>query len=465
MKNAWTRWIGIAATLSAALLGVSDAHAERIVLLQFSGRKASVLRDKVAESLERAGHTVVKSKASSRSSRQAIKRLGRKADAVVGGLVKHPKEGDWTVAISVSDPKKGTRLGDKIEFSNEWLPGLTKDLSDNVSRRVEAVLAGEEDVPVAPKTKPEIVDEPREASALEPEAPPRNEKGRKEKARASEPAGLADSPESSSEDSGSSDDVSPSEDDGVSDRGTDDTSAGSKGNDIFLRLRARGGFVRRNVDFSDDIYDRLRKQGTNIWVYQVQGELYPFDKPIGQHLGLIASYEGTLSGSVHDTDFDVTYPVEFQEFFGGIRARQPLGQHAVGFDLTFGRMNSGLDDVDGKANIPDLNYTLMRASLDFTLDFDKIQATASAGFRLPLGFGQASTADWFPRIGGYGFEASAGLQYPLSKRLTLEGLGSMRRYLLEMNSEPDDAVGGIAEVAGGAVDLYVSAYFGVAFTL
>jgi hypothetical protein len=450
MKNAWTRWSGVAATLTAALLGVSDAHAERIVLLQFSGRKASVLRDKVAESLERAGHTVIKSKASSRSSSKTIKRVGKKADAVVGGQVQHAKEGDWTVAISVSDPKKGKRLGDKIEFSNEWLPGLTKDLSDNVSRRVEAVLAGEEDVPVAPK-KNAIVEDPPEASALEPEAPARSEE--------SAPAELADSPESSSDDGG------PSDDDGVSDQGTSEASAGSKGDDIFVRLRARGGFVRRNVDFSDDIYDRLRKQGTNIWVYQVQGELYPFDKPIGQHLGLIASYEGTLSGSVHDTDFDVTYPVEFQEFFAGVRARQPLGQHAVGFDLTFGRMNSGLDDVDGAANIPDLNYTLMRASLDFTLDFNKVQATASAGFRLPLGFGQASEADWFPRIGGYGFEASAGVQYPLSKRLTLEGLGSMRRYLLEMNSEPEDAVGGIAEVAGGAVDLYLSAYFGVAFTL
>ena len=49
MTNVWTRWAVVAATLSAALLGVSDADAERIVLLQFSGRKASVLRQKVEE--------------------------------------------------------------------------------------------------------------------------------------------------------------------------------------------------------------------------------------------------------------------------------------------------------------------------------------------------------------------------------------------------------------------------------
>jgi hypothetical protein len=151
MKDRWTRGALAAATLVAALLGVSDAEAERIVLLQFTGRKASVLRDKVADSLERAGHTVVRSKASSRGmSPRTVKRIGKKADAVVGGQVLRAREGEWTIALSVNDPKKGTRLGDKIEFTSEWLPGLTKDLSDNVSRRVEAVMAGEEDVPVAP---------------------------------------------------------------------------------------------------------------------------------------------------------------------------------------------------------------------------------------------------------------------------------------------------------------------------
>ncbi len=128
-------------------------------------------------------------------------------------------------------------------------------------------------------------------------------------------------------------------------------------------------------------------------------------------------------------------------------------------------MSSGLDDGDGEARIPDMQYTLLRSSLDFKLDLGPIDATGSAGFRLPLGFGEASETRWFPRMGGYGFEASAGAEYPLSKRLSLEAKGSMRRYLLEMNSEPQDAIEGVSEVAAGAVDLYLSAYFGVSFTL
>jgi hypothetical protein len=446
MKYGWTRLASAALALSAALLSVSDAYAERIVLLQFSGRKASVLRDKVSESLESAGHTVISSKASSRAPIKTIKRVGKKGDVVVAGKVKRARKGEWSIAIIVKDAKSGEQLGNDIEFESEWLPGLTKDLQDNVSRRVEAVMAGEKDSPTAPLP-----------AAPEPEPEP-------EVAAATRDTGLAtsidDAPgaEGSNEPSGSSDET-------VADQGSEDESDSAKEGGMVVRLRARGGYVRRNFDFSDDIYDRLRKQGTNIWVYQAQGELYPFERPIGERLGLILSYEGTISGSVRDTDFGGTYPVIYSEFFGGVRARHPLGQHWVGFDLTFGQMKSGLDDGNGDADIPDMSYTLLRSSLDFKLAFGALNATGSVGFRLPLGFGEATDAQWFPRMGGYGVEAGLGLEYPLSRRVSLEALGTLRRYLLEMNSRPQDAMEGEAEVAGGAVDLYLSAYFGVSFTL
>jgi len=283
---------------------------------------------------------------------------------------------------------------------------------------------------------------------------------------ASEPAdsGLASALDDTPSADGSGD-ASSSSEETVADQGSEDEGDSAKDGGMLVRLRGRGGFVRRNFDFSDDIYDRLRKQGTNIWVYQAQGELYPFERPIGERLGLILSYEGTISGSVRDTDFGGTYPVIFSEFFGGVRARHPLGQHWVGFDLTFGQMRSGLDDGNGDADIPDISYTLLRSSLDFKLAFGSLNATGSVGFRLPLGFGEATEAEWFPRMGGYGVEAGLGLEYPLSRRVSLEALGTLRRYLLEMNSRPQDAMEGEAEVAGGAVDLYLSAYFGVSFTL
>jgi hypothetical protein len=128
-------------------------------------------------------------------------------------------------------------------------------------------------------------------------------------------------------------------------------------------------------------------------------------------------------------------------------------------------MSAGLLDDRGVSNSPDLTYTLLRAALGVTFDFGDFQANGVAAFRLPLGYGQIGEEEWFPRIGGYGVEASGGLEYALSRMVSLEISTSLRRFVLEMNSEPRDAMEGVAEVAGGATDLYVSAYAGVKFRL
>jgi len=193
--------------------------------------------------------------------------------------------------------------------------------------------------------------------------------------------------------------------------------------------------------------------------------VYPFEQPVGDKLGVIASYQGVFSGNVRDSDFGGNFPVVFSELFGGLRGRYPVGAHKIGLDLTFGQMRSGLEDPEGRADIPEITYTVLRTSLDVDFDLGAVHARASAGFRLPLGYGQASEAEWFPRVGGYGIEATAGLEYPLSKHVSLGATGELRRYLLEMNSEPEDARLGVAEVAGGAVDLYTAVYFGMTFRL
>ncbi len=454
MIKEWIRWSCVAATLLAALLGVSEARAgSRIVLLEFSGRKAKVLREKVAESLERAGHSVVRSKSlSGKVSKAQLRKLAKRsdADAVVGGRVVRRSMRSWSLALSVNDANGRVPLGKPIKFESNWLPGLTKELTDNVSNSVEAALGGSAP-PERAVARAEVwnadddtLGDSKVASSAE-EAP-------------SEAA----APESSSADAEGA--LFEKDAEVIEDQG-EDGAFGAEASGMVVRLRARGGLVHRSLDFSDDIYDRLRKQQANIWVFQVEGELYPFERPIGERLGIIASYESVFSGNVRDSDFGANYPVVFSEFFGGVRARHPLGEHELGFDLTFGRMRAGLEDTNGTADIPDMEYTVLRSSLDFKLDLGALRAVGSAGFRLPLGYGEVSEANWFPRIGGYGVEASAGVDYPLSKAVSLELTGALRRYLLEMNSEPDDAVQGVSEVAGGAVDLYLAGYFGMSIKL
>jgi hypothetical protein len=440
MNPAQTRRALAAVALAAALFGASNAKAERIVVLQFTGRKASVLRAKVAASLARAGHTVVRSKVSSRNlSEAALARVGKRADAVLAGKVESARQGDWRISLSVSDPKQAEQLGEEVLFTGESLKGLTRELSDHVSERLKTAMAGGaelRDAAATPESEPAPALAPPEPTALEAKAAL---------------AAPGPTPGESA--------VGPEE--RAAEVDTQSANDGLSWDGLLVRLRGRTGYVRRDFDFSDDIYDTLRTENANIWVYQAQAEVYL----IRQRLGLFLSYEGALSGSVRDTDFDVTYPVIHSELFGGIRARHPLGQHEVGLDLGVGRMESGLKDENDAAGIPDLQYTLLRSSLDFKLGLGALDATGSIGFRLPLDFGEASQTRWFPRMGGYGVEASVGVRYPLSRHLSLEAIGSLRRYLIEMNSEPSDAINSTSQVAGGAIDRYLSGYVGVSFAL
>jgi hypothetical protein len=436
------KWIPAAWMLSM-LLGASDALAERIVLLQFSGRKASAVREKVALSLKRAGHTVIRSSVSSRGIQpKTLKRVGKKADAVLGGRVESSRKGgDWKATLSVRDPKEGAPLGDELEFSGDSLKELNQEVADNVAQRVEASLAGSE--PQAPaRAEPEPAPEPV-AKAPDPEA------------------NVAASPRADIEgENGGTGDNSDAE---VEDAG--EKANGSSNKRTIARLTARAGFVRRDFDFREDIYRQLRTQLGNIWVYRAQGEVYPFGGSIGERLGFVASYEGKLAGSVDDLNFEVEYPVLHSELFAGVRSRHPLGGHQLSGDLGFGWMEAGLDDANGAAGIPDISYTFLRASVDYALKLGAFDVSAALGARLPLGYGQISETRWFPRVGGYGFEAGLAVGYPLSPRWSLEAAGSLRRYVLNMNSEPEDALTGASQVAAGAVDLFSSVYLGVGVAL
>jgi hypothetical protein len=439
----WKRAAFAAVTLATMLLGVSDAAAERIVVLKFTGSRASVLRDKVAGSLKRAGHTPIRSNVSSRGfSKKALQRVGKRADAVIAGRVESARKGDWSIALSVSIPKQGTLNGEELRFSGESLKELTKDVSENVSQRLEALLGAEKTAPAAPtRSEPEpspVSDPPAlEAKIAPSEATP--------------------GPENEAA-------VGTSEEDVALDTGTSSAEAPNAERTV-VRLSARAGYVQRNFDFYDDIYDHLRKLRTKLWIYRAQAEAYPFHGLIGDRLGFILSYEGALAGNVRDLDVQAKYPVLHSELFGGVRAHQPLGPYEIGLDLAVGRMEAGLDDKDGAAGVPDLQYTLLRSSLDFKLNVGAVNVIGSIGFRLPLGFGEASKERWFPRMGGYGTEAGLLVGYQLTKHLSLEAVGSLRRYLIHMNSEPEDALSGASQVAAGAVDLYASGYFGLSYTL
>jgi hypothetical protein len=239
-----------------------------------------------------------------------------------------------------------------------------------------------------------------------------------------------------------------------------------EGDDAGMRLRGQLGLVRRSLSFSQDLYQRMRQQQLTTPVFRLDGAVFPLlgITPYGARVGLIASYERALGGSVHDSDFRASYDVDYTEWHAGVRVAHPLRGNLLGFELSAGQLASSLGG-DGSAGTPDVSYTYVRTGLDFTLRRGPIEAELAGAFRVPLSYGQISDVEWFPRVGGYGVEGGLTVRYALSSRLSGEASASARRFLLEMNPAPEDAAAGISEVVGGATDDYLAAYIGLRFAL
>jgi hypothetical protein len=277
--------------------------------------------------------------------------------------------------------------------------------------------------------------------------------------------------EASSEDDGraaflSDDAGSESNQVGVDQESASSSDAASPSADPTVVLGLNAGFVRRTLAYSDDLYGRLRAPSANAWVYRLQAAVYPFAKPVKNRIGLVAGYESEFSGVVRDNAAGTDFGVTFSEIYGGLRLRQPLGVHEVALEGTVGSMQAGLDDPEGISGVPGLSYTTLRGAVDAGLHFGNLAMRGSLGYRLPIGgFGEASEVRWFPRMEGSGIEGSLGLEYRITKEVAFDVSATMRRFLLQMNSRPEDAANGTSEVAGGAVDLYLGGYFGLNITL
>jgi hypothetical protein len=502
-----SRVLGLAALVAALSFG-ADAHAARVTLGQFDGPRSQQLKWRVSGALKRGGHDVVLLRAPKPSApKSRFRSIAEKyqLDAFITASASASRDDSWTLTLSLRGAN-GEELSQTITLRGSSLSDLVEEIRGNAAGRLDEVLGGgsgsvdgdqprriagargragddEEEAPRAAGKGRRVsaaaggvvdLDADEEGSAR-----PASKKGGSKGLSAKRPSKAADSEaseewnadgdsagstdESSSEASSGEPEASESstpEDEGSS----EDDSAGDAAKMPWVKLGVRAGFVSRSLSYEQDIYQRLRSQDTGAGVYRLDAAAYVFARSVRQYFALIGSYEGAMFGDVQDADLDTSFGVRYSELQGGLRARYPIGNNEIGAQLTFGSMLAGLDDND-QAGVPDYNYTFARVAADGTWRFGKLGATALLGLRLPTGYGEVGTEQWFPRVGGYGIEGSLGLEYRISDMISVDASGSLRRYVLDMDSRPQDAQLGVSEVAAGAVDLYLSGYVGVTFSL
>jgi len=109
----------------AAQTWATDAHAgPRILLLEFGGRASDVLRDKVKQSLEEDGNTVVLAEQSAQGqSRSELARLAKnqRADVIVDGVARRQGMKSWLVSLRVLKAETGGSVGGWIRFKNSFM--------------------------------------------------------------------------------------------------------------------------------------------------------------------------------------------------------------------------------------------------------------------------------------------------------------------------------------------------------
>lgn len=447
--------LALLATACLLLISLPAWAGSRVSVLKFQGKKATALRYRVIREVKEAGHEVARVKAlprDSSESRFTSFSERRKIDAYISAVSSRDADG-WNIEITVHGPD-GTPEGEPLSYSAESMSGLVRELKttgrDDFRDALEPPLGGA-------------------SAAYEPkDSAPADSSG--------SASALGGSTSSDDDDWGSEDGDSDStseegsrsfldspalvSDDELADSGSDGESSGD-----LLRLAVSGGVVRRDLSYVDDLYGRMRTSNTTGWLFRIDANLLPFAPPLADRVVLFASYEGALFGEVADGATGLAFGVNHSEFQGGVRLRQPFGEHAIALDLAFGQLSSGLEDPEARSRVPEFSYTMFRAALSASVQWGELALSASGGLRLPTSYGEVSETPWFPRIDGSGVEAGVGASYPIASSVTLVGSGTLRRFVLEMNSEPDDALQGINEVAGGAVDLYLSGYLGVQVAL
>lgn len=501
------------------LLSSSASARQRVGLLTFEGDSAAAIRWRVAQILKRAGHTVLGYKPPrDPDSAEELRRYAKRwrVDAFVSGSAVESSSG-WELALTVRGPG-GESWSAPLDFTASSLRELVKELKREGQGRLDRVVEGGADsAPGAVELDARGDDaagaggDVWDVDAAEPARKKSKRKRSKKKSRratltrrakderaqkeeAVEPVPIELDDDAPADDDASADDAgsvgeepralsssidaeaggersADAEDGGDELRGDDtpedeapDESSGGEvhGRYATAIIGVDAGLVRRDLTYVDDIYGRQRTPRTNAWVYRIHGALYPFARPLKDRVGLIAGYESSFSGAVRDNDAGAEFAVSFSELYGGLRLRQPIGRHEIGVQGSVGTLSAGLDDSDGASGVPEFSYTVLTPSVDVGLDFGALGVRTAIGYKKTLGdFGEVSSVDFFPRMEGDGIDGKLQLEYRYSEKVAFQLAGTVRRFVLQMNSIPQDAIDGRSEVAGGAIDLYLGGYFGL----
>lgn len=170
------------------------------------------------------------------------------------------------------------------------------------------------------------------------------------------------------------------------------------------------------------------KQSLPVPGVYIEATVFPFAvgherKGILRHIGATVMYDRALALEARKPDDDMKLKATEQRYAAGLALRFPLGSGAtapvIGAVLRYGQQEF---TIHGEAATPDVHYTLIDLTgfLHYPIG-PKVILNLSAGVLLPTAAGEITTLAHYGYATIRGFEASAGVDYLLTKNIFVRG--------------------------------------------
>ena len=212
-------------------------------------------------------------------------------------------------------------------------------------------------------------------------------------------------------------------------------------------------FLDRRLFYEDDLF----------------GALSRYRQPLAPHLGAeLEFYPGALITSGPLSWFGLTASFDFLAFVTAVAAdgtryptsslrlrlnlagRIPIADRLeLGITFGYALTTYGITgDAATRPNVPDVSYSALRPAATVGLKIvGPLWVRVGGGYHILLNTGQLGSAEYFPRVTGGGFDASAGVMVRLFRFVEIRGAFEYQRFWFSMNPEPGDPY-----IAGGALD-------------
>jgi hypothetical protein len=413
------------------------ASAAVVVVDTFTGAKKKEVRDAVIEALEKGDHEVVKTDAARVPAASADEAYVKRATeyrtaAFVDGEVKQQKSG-WVVILTVRNGADGRELGEAT-IKGAKLQKLLKNIEAEAVVRLDPSI---EQASAPEKKKKE--EAPVVAAAAAKEKEPEPEPEPKEKPREPPPEEHGKKP-------------------------------------VPLELWGGMQVFSRSFEYHQDVNGSLHPYHLSLWpALEARLGYYPgahFTRNMWANIGIVAGIAHSFgaSSAIGNREFGTT----MQEIVAGARFRIPIAAHEIGVSFTYGNHSFAIDSDHDPNNtaangslvnrdyVPDPTYSYLRPGVDTRLQFGRVRLGAGLGLRALLGLGELTSDAWFPHATGMALDMFVSAAFEITPGFYAGAGFDATRYAMDMHTTPADATEP-RDVAGGAVDQYLTGRIGVEY--